>query len=450
MRLPLAVGGVVLAGYIIIWKTFLVSLRDVSDRQKQKKMAPPLRISVRDNTRDSLLAVGTKPVEPVVDVKHGTQHNGRFPHFGTAEHTQKCSWAHKNSNPRKANCTLMVRPRPRETQGVSQWMTDIVTFHLYALQAECHLLFDYGMGVDVHQVLTPNSSWNWTVPNDFECVPPDCHVLQCHESLQLALNRSLAQVPLYRYAYSSEKYGGIKLHENEFELLKRALQQGFDVRTGLACSLSTLFSLNTVGTEKFVPTIYSEILPKLNEPDAFVMALYIRTHHADIMSNHKEQANKRGEEQRQEEREGTISKEPIYHDRATNIIKCALQLEEQRNASRSVWMVVTDSPELKQWISETYNSTGREIVTTPSRGTHSRPSQMPSVADIAEALIDWYLIGESDVVISDKESPTFGGTAALRTARPLYDAGECVKLTLVHNATNKADLKVKKHPQRQY
>lgn len=168
------------------------------------------------------------------------------------------------------------------------------------------------------------------------------------------------------------------------------------------------------------------------------MALYIRTHNADRMSHKERHAQA-------EEGEST------YRDRAMDILDCALQLEKQQdNATRTVWLVVTDSPKLKQWISKEYSSNRRDIVTTPSRGVHSRPSQTPSIQDIGEALVDWYLLGESDIVITDKESPTFGGTAALRTARPLYSADKCTQQPLIHDEARRGDFKVKKHPPRQY
>ena len=369
------------------------------------------------------------------------------------EHARKCGWAYNkegnNHTGTGDNCTLLVRPSARETQGVSQWMTDIVTFHLYAIQAKCRLLFDYGPQVDLRKILIPHhaqNAWNWTVPKGFACEPPLCHVLQSHNMLEKSLGMSLAKVPIYRYAYSSQKYGGINLYYGEFEQLQRALPPGVEVEMGVACSLSTLLRLNTKEVEAFVPGVFTDILPRLNQPEKVVMALYIRTHHADIVAN-QEQARKQNASR-------VTKKESSYQDRATNIIKCALQIERQRNASRSVWIVVTDSPKLKQWIFDTYSSTNRnetrEIVTTPSRGVHTRPQRAPSVSDIAEALVDWYLIGESDIVISDKESPTFGGTAALRTARLLYNAEECVPLTLVHNGRNEKMEQHKIRLQRQY
>ena len=64
----------------------------------------------------------------------------------------------------------------------------------------------------------------------------------------------------------------------------------------------------------------------------------------------------------------------------------------------------------------------------------------PSLADFAEAIIDWYLIGEADLVIMDQNSVSFGGTAALRTARTVFDAsrthpwskGKCQKAVPIH------------------
>lgn len=419
------IGSFLLGGYVVVWVLFVVSVRRIGEIQPDEgKILGIFRCS-QNSTK-----LRRNEKQPV----------GCFPQYGTVEHTQMCGWSYAPEAIDERNCTLLVRPKARETQGVSQWTTDMVTFHFYALQAHCRLLFDYGVGIKIEEILSPNRhSWNWSVPPGFECKTPDCFLLQSRESLEQALNKTLAPIPLYRYAYSSDKYGGTKIYENDFRELHRVLPPGFNMSTGVACSLSTLFSLNTQGATAFVPNLNTEILPKLRQPDSFVMALYIRTHHADKMSHQKK---------------GEHLEEPSYQERATDIINCALQLEKhhQQQTSRFVWMVVTDSPKLKQWISEAYASQTRHVVTTPSRGVHSRPSQTPSLSDIAEALIDWYLIGESNVAISDKESPTFGATAALRTARPLYDAETCQVLPLVHNEANRANdaATMRKHPPRQY
>ena len=56
----------------------------------------------------------------------------------------------------------------------------------------------------------------------------------------------------------------------------------------------------------------------------------------------------------------------------------------------------------------------------------------PKTDEFAEALVDWWLLGESDVVVSHS-SYSFAHTAALRTARPIYKAlggGQCHRLML--------------------
>jgi len=97
---------------------------------------------------------------------------------------------------------------------------------------------------------------------------------------------------------------------------------------------------------------------------------------------------------------------------------------------------------LKEWIVERYNDTDaaaadsvptgtnneqkygsrqvrRRVIVTRSRGRHTRLSEGPASADFAEAFLDWWLLGECDVVI--KNMLSFADTAALRTATPLYD-----------------------------
>jgi hypothetical protein len=205
--------------------------------------------------------------------------------------------------------------------------------------------------------------------------------------------------------------------------------------------------------EAFVPELPTNILPSLHQPNVVVFALYIRTGFADVSAT-QEESMKQGLSNLKLRN----PKDPSYRDRAENIIQCALQLETQHNnaSSRFVWMVVSDSQKLKEWIVDKYDtrttSKKREIVVTQSKGAHSRPSRTPSTKDIAEAIVDWYLIGESDLVITDKQSPTFGGTGALRTARPLYDAGDCTRLPLVHSGPRdlQGDRKRRKAPKRVY
>ena len=59
----------------------------------------------------------------------------------------------------------------------------------------------------------------------------------------------------------------------------------------------------------------------------------------------------------------------------------------------------------------------RKVITTSAHGLRTK---IDSTRDFAEVMIAWYLIGESDAVITSSMH-SFGVTAALRTARPIFD-----------------------------
>ena len=67
----------------------------------------------------------------------------------------------------------------------------------------------------------------------------------------------------------------------------------------------------------------------------------------------------------------------------------------------------------------------RTVLTTNSKGAHTRPKGgdhrdvESATADFAEALVDWWLLGETDLVVASREH-SFGALAAMRTARPIY------------------------------
>jgi hypothetical protein len=290
--------------------------------------------------------------------------------------------------------------------------------HLFAQQTGCKLLFDYGPNISIHDVLTPNTDFdhvNWRVPSGFDCERERCFLVgtvynkQSLKEIGSALGvENLQPIPYYRHAYTLDKnyfssMGG-------YRDLVRALK-GYTVETGMACSLGSLFQLSPSASQ-FEPDLFSRILPTLHDRKALVISVYIRTGQT---------------EGRNGKWESTIQ----YGNRAAPILDCALNLEKehlsQGSYSRVVWMVVTDSQYLKKFITDSYDSRytnvtaiSREIVTTHSRGAHSKPDRSPSTADVAEALIDWYLIGESDLVVTDDFAPSFGDTAATRTARPYY------------------------------
>ena len=62
----------------------------------------------------------------------------------------------------------------------------------------------------------------------------------------------------------------------------------------------------------------------------------------------------------------------------------------------------------------------REIIHTTAKGMHTRPKRGPNTIDFASAFLDFYLIGESDVVINTGGIFSFGVMASLRTARPMF------------------------------
>jgi hypothetical protein len=221
-------------------------------------------------------------------------------------------------------------------------------------------------------------------------------------------------VPPYRTPYGMEenfrqfrKYLG----------LRETMGNDFDLETSMACALGSLFRFAPMAT-KYQPDLFSIILPTLHDENpALVLTLYIRTGHAEWSGTESD--------------EKTLRR---YREAAQRIIECAVHVEDSmmgKNESSSmknrpiVWMVVSDSPYVKTWIKENYGndteSSRRTIVSTQSRGAHTRFNRNdPSTADFAEAFLDWYLIGESDVVVADYTAPSFGDTAAFRSARPYF------------------------------
>lgn len=367
----------------------------------------------------------------------------RFPEYGTAAFSRLCGWTEYKE--KRGNCTFLLRPKSGQNEGISDWVCEITTNLLYAQQAGCDLLFDYGPGIDISQVLTPfPDSRNWRVPRGFHCLPErqcfdmfryrDPHKV---EALGEILGKPLIYAPSFRFTYRLlETY---YRYYDEFTDMQQALT-GFQPEFTMACSLGSLFRLSPTATQ-FEPELFTRILPALHRKDALVISLYIRTGQTDHAAS-----------QEQNNANNPFKEDKSYRNLEKHILDCALGVEEQHLLehslySRVVWMVVTDSQDIKQWITEAYDTTNsttksslpREVITTTSRGAHTRTRRRPSTTDFAEALLDWYLVGESDIVVKDLKSPSFGGTAALRTARPVYDAspkGKCLKITPIHNRTN--------------
>ena len=324
---------------------------------------------------------------------------------------------------------------------------------------------DYGPEIDINQVLTPAPEgnlrpgelcMNWTVPYGFtcsreiHCFSPQGSVLTIENILQNSTLASIAAtlganslypIPFYRHVF--KKKDKFHINRSMFRDLELALP-GFQVETGMACSLGSLLHLSA-RVSQFEPELFTKILPALQDKNALVLALYIRTGQTD----HAAHAEKNRTHVKEDAK--------AHQDTALPVLKCAVNVENDYLSgldkghampSRIVWFLATDSTNLKDWIRETYSGRDvnvhvsekqkrkmvkREIVLTGARGAHTRTSRSPSTADFAEALIDWYLIGESDVVITVNHWFSFGTTAALRTARPIYSADKkCSRLKWIH------------------
>jgi len=349
---------------------------------------------------------------------------GRFPTYGTEEFNKQCKWTRvqdDSQSQQQPQCIYFVTPKP--TEGISSWACYVAEAYIVSRLKGCKLLFQYDPGIDIQQVITPYNDHqlnNWTVPDGFKCDRQNnCTVAGVHFDTAREL------LPHYRFAYMMEKYA---VHRKEYATIEGSLD-GFHLETGIACSLGVLFKLASTAS-LFEPRLYTDLLPRVRNAHNLVIAIYIRTSFTDVKAK-----NSTAEEDKKK-----------YLIIAQRPIDCALSVEKKYlskfpELKSSVWMVVSDSQVVKQDVQERYNGKEvktqnnltdirREVLSTGSRGTHSRPNISPSTADFAEAMIDWYMIGESDVAIV--QSATFGFTAGLRTARPFYGAHSCKEQILVH------------------
>jgi len=383
----------------------------------------------------------------------------RFPQFGTESFERHCSWAAnftRRAERRRAgtDCSFLARPTPTSNEGVANWASEVAIGAVFAQQVGCRLYADYGPGVDVGRVLisvnpsSPGDEYNWTVPEGYRCGMKDrCFGARPYKEKNLRiftryLKHKLLPPPEYRFIYNN------KIETGQFDELARTALPGFDAEEGMACAIGSVFELAPSAAE-FVPHLFTEIIPALrDDTNTFVLALYVRTGNTDKMANM--------------EREGKEVKQKQYTKLSSfdkRITECALQVERERlspesqaensdegeensypskTPSRIVWMVITDSPSVGKIIASEYDerevvfegeggsaankSIKRRVLTTGARGIQTRKQRNPSTVDFAEAIIDWYLIGESNAVILSS-SMTFGATGAMRTARPLYRVG---------------------------
>ena len=243
---------------------------------------------------------------------------------------------------------------------------------------------------------------------------------------QLDMDKRFVAAPNFRRLYLN-----FTKYKKGFKDLFKALP-GFQLETGMACALGNLLQLSD-GAAAFEPRLFSKLLPTLRNEKNLVILIYIRTGMTDAMAL----AGKR---------ESEINKKPFAMGADAEVtVNCALDVKRNfisGNMSnifefdRIVWLVTSDSVAVKSWAIEHYDSVQkrkskilpREVLVTGARGIHTRKRRDVSTVDFAEAFIDWYLIGESDVVVTSSSWYSFGLTASQRTARMVYEAKACARI----------------------
>lgn len=409
---------------------------------------PPLQIKMAAAAIIMITFVHTSPwnkphVRTAAPVSHGNQNDvydatvapfrRRFPKYGTAAFFQECPWTQVNQP--KTNCTLFFRPQSNGNEGLAQWTSSVVRGYIEAQLMGCRFLVDYGEIVDLRQIvkaplpLEKREAIDWAVPEGFVCRPAQqCTRLSPSKGAQV-----VPKVPSYRLAYKNVTFWNIC--KGQYQELEMALP-GFQIENGFSCSWNSMFELAGTATQ-FESNLFKEILPKLRDPEALVLAVYVRTGFTD-------QAAKA-------EKNGTVATINVaaHESFSRKTTSCVLQLEQDFLQGRKgnfpfskiVWMLATDSVHVKKIVVDLYESKDvkaenksvtRTVVTTGSKGKHSRPARSPSTADFAESMIDWFLIGESDAVVVASNGYTFPTTAAMRTNRPVYGPG-CSLMTWLHD-----------------
>ena len=395
-----------------------------------------------------------KPKEPLNNIDRSYRRldiGKRFAKYGTPEFDAKCPWVNRKEVTSTPSCKIFVKNREGGNEGVSMWAAQVAHGYIHAQQAGCRFLADYDGNVEVDKVLLPvdTASNEWRVSSDFTCEKSDgCFALQLTGAAeirspidpiladQLVKKGKLANVPNYRWAYSGNEM--FQMYRSKFASLSQKLR-GFRIEDGMACALNSLFDFAPSASD-YEPHLFSEILPAVQDVNALVLSLYIRTGRTDEVAA-KEEAG---------DQNAAATGENIKRHYLDDITACAERVEEQHlkdvgaKFDRIVWLVISDGPKLKQHVVDTYGgqdvsitlpeaerTVSRSVVVTGARGIHTRPRRKPSTDEFAEAMVDWLLIGESDALIANPQL-SFGFTGALRTSRPFFDANnECGRRIVV-------------------
>ena len=474
----------------------------------------------------------------MVKKKSEWDYTNRFPHFGSPEHNKACggnrvrytsaaNTTSKETAPREENstkCSVLVRPDPNGTEGLALWASNVVMgyfIHGQIAGGACKFYIDYGPGVDVEAALISQPSPTatvWSIPpkKGFDCrIDDNCHYIWTEPSgsayrynyRPFLRQQQLAAVPFYRFAYNP-RYD--KLNVADFRDLGKSLmgKNGksdgeFNVHTGFACAFSSLFQLSPEAV-RYEPNLFTHLLPTLQDPTALVIGIYIRTGategKASAAAGYEAVDNAEAHIAASKEILNCAQEQEIHFGKGKEDDESGGIVRRKPKPQRIVWMLVTDSRHLKEYVSKEYGGVDvvvrndkrvgdtagdgdaptstipRVVLTTSSTGAHTRPKGAVTEFDggidaqrtegFASAVIDWWLLGESDVShfkmalkgllplfslslslsVSLSPSPltftlrfsfhiylhiyykltissrdyTFGNTAAMRTARAVY------------------------------
>ena len=204
----------------------------------------------------------------------------RFPKFGSPEFRKTCSWTTPPMT-KASNCTILVRPRQNEHEGMAQWISSTVTNYIDSRVRKCKLLVDYGSNVNLSQVLVPH--FEWLAPKDFQCQKEK----SCERGAAMSIAGRTPNIPFYRAVYSDISTSQLK--RKQYRDLEQTLS-GFHVENGMSCSLAALFDL-APSASQYEPELFTKLLPILRDPTALVMTVYIRTGLTDQMVREERNAS---------------------------------------------------------------------------------------------------------------------------------------------------------------
>mmetsp|Transcript_22459 Transcript_22459/g.48780 ORF Transcript_22459/g.48780 Transcript_22459/m.48780 type:complete len:593 (-) Transcript_22459:72-1850(-) len=480
-------------------------------------VGPPPTAGTEDSASSIAATATVQPVhvsssQALSPTETSTRRSRRFPLFGTEEFAKTCSFLSYNALPSSSvvsqqddaelyNCTLLARPAPKSNEGLSTWTAEIAAATIYAAQARCNVVLDYGPGVDVAAVFASPSKdggqgrAEWEIPDGYICSRTDAcfhvglrnermvqslardiersrtdriksaekelrilerssrrdtanidvnrkvsqqkNILERHQRLRDdgSLLPQLATVPHYRFQYNPSRDTD---EERKAVANLETLMPGFHLDIGMACALGRTIDF-APSASNFAPTLYTHILPTLRDTSNLVIAVYIRTGNTDIMAKLESEQKEAGAV------DDDSNKKDFRTDRelrrldgnSRSLINCAMAIELEQlskgSYSKSIWLVITDSPSVGETTRTTYGGEivkgiKRELITTGAKGIQTRPARSPGTEDWAEAAIDWMLLGESNVIVS-ASGYSFADTGALRTARPVFSPrdGGCVR-----------------------